>query len=234
MARRALIVLAALTALAPLGCRSIGRFPTIDPSDYAYVYFNGTATQVLQYTMPQVESSVLQAMGDLGFKKIEKKLKENGSVWITALTLDNRPTIVTLRPRNVAMTKLSVLIGVGDEMAATALIQRTTLNFGTLQRVIMPMEPTLERRYNVVPPVPMPRAGPTSLPPMVPSEGAPRFAEPTDETAPAVPPTPGATGPFSTPGAVPSPMGDPAPPPPPPVADPAPDMAQASTAPRGG
>jgi hypothetical protein len=233
MARRALIVLAALTALAPLGCRSIGRFPTIDPSDYAYVYFNGTATQVLQYTMPQVESSVLQAMGDLGFKKIEKKLKENGSVWITALTLDNRPTIVTLRPRNVAMTKLSVLIGVGDEMAATALIQRTTLNFGTLQRVIMPMEPTLERRYNVVPPVPMPRGGPTALPPMVPSEGAPRFAEPTDETAPAVPPTPGATGPFSTPGAVPSPMGDPAPPPPPPVADP-PDMAQASTAPRGG
>jgi hypothetical protein len=224
MARRALI-LAALTALAPLGCRSIGRFPTIDPSDYAYVYFNGTSTQVLQYTMPQVESSVLQALGDLGFKKIERKLKENGSVCITALTLDNRPTIVTLRPRNVAMTKLSVLIGVGDEMAASALIQRTTLNFGTIQRVIMPIEPTLERRFNVVPPVPMPRSGPTALPPMVPSEGAPRFAEPTDESAPATPPTPGATGPFSTPGPVQSPMGDPAPPPA--ATDPAPDMAQA-------
>ena len=49
MARRLGPTLAALAVLALAGCRSIGRFPTIDPSDYAYSYFNGFYSQVFQF-----------------------------------------------------------------------------------------------------------------------------------------------------------------------------------------
>ena len=58
MLRLGLMFLAA-GAVCCVGCRSIGRFPGINPTDYAYSYFNGTSSQVYAYTVPQVESSAL-------------------------------------------------------------------------------------------------------------------------------------------------------------------------------
>ena len=78
MARRLGPTLAAIAVLALAGCRSVGRFPTIDPSDYAYSYFNGFYSQVFQFNPAQVESSALQALGDLGFTKIERKPLDDG------------------------------------------------------------------------------------------------------------------------------------------------------------
>ncbi|MDG3007714.1 DUF3568 family protein [Paludisphaera mucosa] len=140
-----------LVALSTLGCRSIGRFPGIDPTDYAYSYFNGKVTQVYQFTVPQVESSALEALVDMGFRKIDGS-REDGDVVIYAKTLDHRPACVTIRRRN-AMSVLSVRIGLeGDEMVSEAFIQRVALNLGTIPRTILPLEPTLRRRSD--PPMP--------------------------------------------------------------------------------
>ena len=45
MTRRLGPTLALVAVLALGGCRSVGRFPTIDPTDYAYSYFNGFSSR---------------------------------------------------------------------------------------------------------------------------------------------------------------------------------------------
>ena len=162
--------LIALAAFGSVGCRSIGRFPGIDPTDYAYSYFNGKATQVYQFTVPQVVSSALEALDAMGFKEIDCTSKD-GVVKIHAKTLDHRPARVTVRPRN-AMAVMSVMIGLeGDEMVSEALIQRVALNFGTIPRTIIPLEPTLRRRID---PPTLPRPVPVApLMPLLPPADPP-------------------------------------------------------------
>jgi hypothetical protein len=154
MARRLVPTLAAIAVLALAGCRSVGRFPTIDPSDYSYSYFDGFYAQVFQFNAAQVESSALQALGDLGFTKIRRKPLDDGRVEIKCWTLDHRPACVWVKPRNEAMTQLTIYVGlVGDELVSQTFMERVALNFGGIPRVLIPMEPSLERRFNPTPPL---------------------------------------------------------------------------------
>ena len=148
---RVAMVLIAGAALASGGCRSIGRFPGIDPTEYAYSYFNGTAAQVFQYSVPQVETSSLEALSDFGFTKIEsvERNKDDGVVKIHAKTLDHRHAWVKVVPRNANMSNLVVRIGAeGDEQVSQAFIQRVGMNFGMLPRTTIPIEPALARRID--------------------------------------------------------------------------------------
>jgi hypothetical protein len=185
-------VLVAVGALLGSGCRSIGRFPGIDPTDYAYSYFKGTAAQVFQFNVDQVESSTLQALADFGFTQIERK-RIDGVAKIHAKTLDLRHAWISVVPRN-AMSNLIVRVGAeGDEAVSQALIQRVGMNLGILPRTIIPIEPTLERRVDP------PRQ---YAPPREPlPEPVRLFDDPVPPTpGPVLPPGPAPTpGPFSPP-----------------------------------
>jgi hypothetical protein len=207
MARRLGPTLVAVAALSLAGCPSVGRFPTIDPTDYAYHYFEGFYSQVYQFNAAQVESSALQALGDLGFTKINRKRLEDGEVEIKCWTKDHRPACLWVKPRNEAMTILTIYVGVvGDELVSQTVMERVSLNFGTIPRNLIPMEPTIERRFNPTPPL-----QPT-LPKVVniPSAGlmgVPLTAQPEIAPAPvSTPPAPAAEpGPFG-PGEAPIPL----------------------------
>ena len=165
---RLALVIVALGAASCAGCRSVGRFPGIDPTDYAYAYFKGTASQVYPYPVPRLESSALQAMADLGYTDVERT-PDGEVIKIHAKTLDHRHAWVKIKPRN-AMSSLSVRIGAeGDEEVSLALLRRVALNFGSIPRTMIPLEPTLARRHD---PLLMPRA---PLEPLIPS--APVFDE---------------------------------------------------------
>ena len=72
-------------------------------------------------------------------------------------TPDGRPATVTFTPQNT-MTNMRIVIGpahVGDQLLSRDVFRRVRINFGTLPRDYMPLEPTLARRINP----------PTALPP---------------------------------------------------------------------
>ena len=72
------------------------------------------------------------------------------SVALTMHTPDGRPATITFSPQN-AMTNMRINIGpvhLGDEMLSRDVFRRVALNFGTLPRDYMPLEPTLSRRIN--------------------------------------------------------------------------------------
>ena len=222
MGRRFGPTLAAIAVLALGGCRSVGRFPTIDPTDYAYSYFNGFYSQVFQFNASQVESSALQALGDLGFTKIEREIQDNGAVKIKCWTLDHRPCCLWVKPRNTAMTILTVYVGlVGDEIVSSTIMQRVAMNFGTLPRTLIPMEPSLERRFNPVPPLQPTLPKVVSIPTSLPPDAVPLAEPPAGDTGPAIPPPP-------APGADPSPFGLPEMPVPPPTPAPNPALSRAT------
>jgi hypothetical protein len=212
-------MLAVFAALATTGCRSIGRFPTIDPSDYAYAFYcvNGKVSQVFQYTVPQVESATLQALADLGFRKIDRR-RDDGEVTIHAKTVDYRHCQIHIRPRN-NMTEFTIHVGIeGDEVVSEAVVQRVALNFGTLPRTIIPMEPTLARRIDVRT-IPGRPAGPMSTSTMLPVgptspdaiPGEPSPTPPAPSELPPASPTPGAFGAPETPVPIPTVPAPPAP-----------------------
>lgn len=198
MSRWAIHAAVVTMALASAGCQAIGRFPGIDPSDYAYISYGCDFTQVYQFTVPQVETAALEAMADMGFRIVDRKV-EDGDVVIRAKTLDRRPARVTIRPRN-RMSAMTVRIGLGDEMASDALIQRVALNFGTLPRTIIPMEPTLSRRND-----PPPAPDPVFVVPAEPLLPSPLPPPPDEELPPPLPPA--GEGPFSPAEAPPRPGG---------------------------
>jgi hypothetical protein len=220
MARRLGPTLAAIAVLALAGCRSVGRFPTIDPSDYAYSYFNGFYSQVFQFNAAQVESSALQALGDLGFTKIHRKLLGDGRVEIKCWTLDHRPACLWVKPRNEAMAVLTIYVGlIGDELVSQTVMERVSLNFGTIPRVMIPMEPSLERRFNPTPPLQPTLPRTVSIPEeRLPGEPFPAPAAAEVRAEPAVVPEPPAPGPGPGPFGPPSlPIPAPTPPPPAPI-----------------
>jgi hypothetical protein len=154
------LVVAGLAGFSIAGCalpgwyRAVGHFPTIAQSDYANYDFFGVSSQVFQFTVPQVQSAAVEALADLGFKEIGPGKPEHdddeGVSAIEALTQDNRRARVTFTPQN-AMTNMRIMIGpkhVGDQILAHDVFRRVAINFGTLQRSYMPIEPTLVRRHN--------------------------------------------------------------------------------------
>lgn len=158
VARQSLLLLAAVIAgAATCGCvlpgwyRAVGHYPGIAPSDYAFYYFNGTASQVMQFDETQVQTSALEALADFGFKVSQAPAQgPDGSIVLQVRTPDGRPAEITITPQN-EMANLRMTVGpvcVGDEMLSRDLFRRVALNLGTLPRNYLPLEPTLARRVN--------------------------------------------------------------------------------------
>jgi hypothetical protein len=143
--------------------RSVGHFPGVAPSDYAFYNFLGVSSQLYQFSPPQIASSAIQAIGDLGFT-VEKgpKACPDGVIEIAAQTPDGRSCQITITPQN-NLSNMRIKIGpvlVGDQMLSRDVFKRVAVNFGTLPRDYTPIEPTLGRRINsaveMAPPIPPP------------------------------------------------------------------------------
>src|SRR5271165_1198742 len=106
--RRIVPLIAVAIALAPAcGCeglgwyRAVGHVPGIAATDYAFYDFCGTSSQLYQLSAPQVESALLESLGDLGFKVLEPpQHAPDGGGLIHAHTPDGRPADITVTPQN--------------------------------------------------------------------------------------------------------------------------------------
>jgi hypothetical protein len=131
--------------------RSVGHFPGVAPSDYAFYRYWATSSQLYQFPVPQVAMSAREALGDFGFKVVRPPRNcPDGTVFIDALTPDGRSAEVTITPQN-NLTNMRIKIGpvcVGDEMLSRDVFKRVAVNFGTSPRNYTPLEPVLERRIN--------------------------------------------------------------------------------------
>jgi hypothetical protein len=162
-----------LGGCAPLGWyRSIGHFPGVAPSDYAFYTFFGTSSQLFQFTPPQVASSAMQAMGDLGFKLPDgPEPAPDGVLVIHAKTPDGRCADVTFTPQN-NLTNMRIKIGpvcIGDQMLSHDVFKRVAINFGTLPRDYTPVERTLPHRS--IPPPGLPPQVQSTVPDTLKGEG---------------------------------------------------------------
>jgi hypothetical protein len=143
--------------------RAVGHFPGVAPSDYAFYNFLGVSSQLYQFSPPQVASSAIQAIGDLGFTVVKgPKVCDDGVIEIAARTPDGRTCEITVTPQN-NLSNMRIKIGpvlVGDQMLSRDVFKRVAVNFGTLPRDYTPIEPTLARRINAAvdnpPPIPPP------------------------------------------------------------------------------
>jgi hypothetical protein len=164
MRRIVMLVVVVSYALPSCGCgslgwyRAIGNIPGVAPSDWAFYAFCGTSSQVFQFSIPQVQSAAIEALRDLGFKDIgPAKPCPDETLAMKMRTPDGRPATVTFTPQN-KMTNMRIVIGpahIGDETLSRDVFRRVALNFATLPRDYMPLEPVLARRINP----------PTALPP---------------------------------------------------------------------
>jgi len=156
--RRIFLLIAAVICLdtAP-GCgglgwyRAAGDIPGVAPTDYAFYNFFGTSFQLYPFSPPQVESSALEALGDLGFTVIEPPTHlPSGEIIIRTRTPDGRPAKLKIAPQN-SLTSVKVQIGpgpCGDEQLSRDLLRRIAANFGTAMRVYTPIDMTLPKRWN--------------------------------------------------------------------------------------
>jgi hypothetical protein len=164
MRRNVPLVIIVLSGLLAGGCgslgwyRAIGNIPGVAPSDWAFYEFCGTSSQVFQFSLPQVQSAAIEALRDLGFKDIgPAKPCHDEAIAMKMRTPDGRPATVTFTPQN-QMTNMRIVIGpahIGDETFCRDIFRRVGLNFGTLPRDFMPLDPILARRINppsVLPP----------------------------------------------------------------------------------
>ncbi len=164
MRRNVPLVVIVLSGLLAGGCgslgwyRAIGDIPGVAPSDWAFYEFCGTSSQVFQFSMPQVQSAAIEALRDLGFNDIgPAKPCPDEALALKMRTPDGRSATVTFTPQN-QMTNMRIVIGpahIGDETFSRDVFRRVALNFGTLPRDYMPLEPILARRINapsVLPP----------------------------------------------------------------------------------
>ncbi|QEH35851.1 hypothetical protein OJF2_44080 [Aquisphaera giovannonii] len=142
--------------------RAVGSIPGVAASDYAFYNFCGTSSQVFQFPVPQVEGATIEALRDLGFTEqhpAERRGHEARAM--TARAPDGRTATITLTPQN-GMTNARITFGpahVGDERLSRDVLRRVALNFGTLPRDYMPVEPVLARRLNHRGPASPPQTG---------------------------------------------------------------------------
>ncbi len=191
-----MLVVVVSSALPFCGCgslgwyRSIGNIPGVAPSDWAFYAFCGTSSQVFQFSIPQVQSAAIEALRDLGFKDIgPAKPCPNEALAMKMHTPDGRLATVTFTPQN-RLTNMRIVIGpahIGDETLSRDVFRRVALNFATLPRDYMPLEPVLAQRINP----------PTALPPWMhePSETLKGEALRPEESR--TPPTPEFTAPVT-------------------------------------
>ena len=163
MRRVARLIFAATTLSALCGCagpglyRSIGSLPGVAWTDYAFTFYCDTATQLFQFSPPQVETSMLEALADLGFRVNDPPVHTDGECVISAKAPDGRTTRITIAPQN-AMTMARVVIHpyLGDYQLSRDLLRRVALNFGSGMRAYTPVDLTVTRRINLPTPVPEP------------------------------------------------------------------------------
>jgi hypothetical protein len=138
--------------------RSIGSIPGAAWTDYAFTFFCDTATQLYPAAPAQVESSMYEALADLGFLDIQPPRHEDGVSLIRVRARDGRPVRIKIMPQN-AMTMVTVAIGpcyLGDYQLSRELLRRVALNFGTVMRAYAPVDTTIPRRINPANPLPPP------------------------------------------------------------------------------
>lgn len=132
--------------------RAAGDIPGIAATDYAFYNFCGTSSQLYPASPPQIESSAIEALGDLGFHILEPPVHlPSGESTIRAKTPDERPAKITISPQN-SLTNVCCEIGpihAGDQELSRDFFRRISLNFGTALRAHTPIEPTLAKRINV-------------------------------------------------------------------------------------
>jgi hypothetical protein len=142
--------------------RSIGSVPGVAWDDYAFTFFCDTATQLYPLAPDQVESSMFEALADMGFRDVQPPSRADGVCLIRARARDGRPVRITIAPQN-AMTMVTVAIGplhLGDYQLSRDLLRRVALNFGMPIRAYMPIDTTVPRRINPPNPIPAPVAPP--------------------------------------------------------------------------
>jgi hypothetical protein len=157
MGRISSLVAAVACVASASGCgslgwyRAAGHIPGVAPTDYAFYNFCDVASQLYPAAPSQIESSAIEALGDLGFQIGEPPSRlPSGVATILVKTPDGRPTKITITPQN-ALTNVKVAIGpvhIGDEELSRDLLRRIALNFGTLMRAYTPIDTTLPKRLN--------------------------------------------------------------------------------------
>jgi hypothetical protein len=167
MTRAVRLIVVASALAASSGCagggwyRAIGNLPGVAWTDYAFTFYCDTATQLYPASPAQIESSMLQALPDMGFKDIQPPVREGVECVIRGKAPDGRHMRVKIAPQG-AMTIAAVAISppVGDYELSRDLLRRVALNFGTLMRAYMPVDTTLPLRINppnAVPSQPSPK-----------------------------------------------------------------------------
>ena len=133
------------------GIAQPGHLPGVAPTDYAFYNFCDVASQLYPASPSQIESSTIEALGDLGFQLEEPPAHlPSGESTIIAKTPDGRPTKIKIPPQN-SLTNVQVEIGpvhLGDEELSRDLLRRIALNFGTAMRAYTPIDTTLPKRIN--------------------------------------------------------------------------------------
>lgn len=163
MGRVARLIIAASTISSLCGCtgpglyRSIGSIPGIAWTDYPFTFYCDTATQLFQFSPPQVETSMLEALADMGFRVIDPPVHADAESVISAKAPDGRSVRITIAPQN-AITMVRVVIHpyLGDYQLSRDLLRRVALNFGSGMRAYTPVDLTINRRINTPTPMPEP------------------------------------------------------------------------------
>jgi hypothetical protein len=131
--------------------QAVGHLPGNAYTDYAYYDFCGTSSQLYPLPAPVVQGSLMEAMGDLGYKVAEPPVRQpDGLIVVHAHTPDGRPADITLTPQN-SLTNVRVMIGpghVGDVDTSRELFRRIAMNMGTAIRAINPIDATVPKRFN--------------------------------------------------------------------------------------
>jgi hypothetical protein len=131
--------------------RAAGHLPGIATTDYAFYNFCDVASQLYPAAPSQIESSAIEALGDLGFHlEGPPGHPPSGESTIIAKTPDGRPAKITILPQN-SLTNVKVAIGpihLGDQELSRDLLRRIALNFGTVMRAYTPVDTTLPKRIN--------------------------------------------------------------------------------------
>jgi hypothetical protein len=148
----AVVWLASASGCGGLGLyRAAGHLPGVATTDYAFYNFCDVASQLYPASPPQIESSAIEALGDLGFKlEGPPAHAPSGESTMIAKTQDGRPTKITISPQN-SLTNVKVAIGpvhIGDQELSRDLLRRIALNFGTVMRAYTPVDTIVPRRIN--------------------------------------------------------------------------------------
>ncbi len=109
MGRISSLICAVVCVASTSGCgglgwyRAAGHIPGVAPTDYAFYNFCDVSSQLYPAAPSQIESSAIEALGDLGFRVEEppQHLPE-GETKIFCKTPDGRPTKITITPQNCA------------------------------------------------------------------------------------------------------------------------------------